>query len=191
MGTSCEIFNEFSDLIDRFQGLPIVGYRKTYMDISGYPHYENVCSNILAFYFDQKEEHRLGNLLLRSLLNTIDADVEDFNDVNVIREYRTLGNGSLDLLIDSESITIGVENKIYASVYNNLDDYSKTIDHHASKNLNSSKKIYKLVLSLNPLPFPQWAHTGFRNVTYGLLWASVRGLLGKYADKSETKWLIY
>ena len=39
--------------------------RKTFMDISGYPHYENVVSNILSFYFDDSEEHGMKDLWFR------------------------------------------------------------------------------------------------------------------------------
>lgn len=44
---------------------------KTFMEVSGYPHYENVCSNILSFYFNPNEEHRLNDIVLKSLLSTI------------------------------------------------------------------------------------------------------------------------
>ena len=46
---------------------------KTFMDISGYPHYENVCSNILAFYFNPLEEHNLNNLVMIRC-NALDID---------------------------------------------------------------------------------------------------------------------
>ena len=38
---------------------------KTFMEVSGYPHYENVCSNILSFYFNPNEEHRLNDTVLK------------------------------------------------------------------------------------------------------------------------------
>lgn len=40
-----------------------------YFSVSGYPHYENVISNILSFFFDYNEKHQLGDLWLKSLLN--------------------------------------------------------------------------------------------------------------------------
>lgn len=30
---------------------------KTFMEVSGYPHFENVASNILSFFFTSDEEH--------------------------------------------------------------------------------------------------------------------------------------
>ena len=40
----------------------------TFLDISGFPHYENVCSNILKFFFSSDELHGLKDLLVRALL---------------------------------------------------------------------------------------------------------------------------
>ena len=37
---------------------------KTFMQIAGYPHYENACSNILAFYLNPNEEHKLNDIVL-------------------------------------------------------------------------------------------------------------------------------
>lgn len=46
-----EKLNQFLfDANKLYKKIPIK--EKTFMDVSGYPHYENVCSNILAFYFN-------------------------------------------------------------------------------------------------------------------------------------------
>ena len=45
-------------LID-FKSIPQYKRTKTFMEISGYPHYENVCSNILSFYLNPANEHGL------------------------------------------------------------------------------------------------------------------------------------
>ena len=57
---------------------------KTFMEISGYPYYENVCSNILAFYLNPKEEHKLGSLLINSLFFLVLADLEILNSFNLV-----------------------------------------------------------------------------------------------------------
>ena len=38
-----------------------------YFSVSGYPHYENVVSNILSFFFDPEKEHDFGDLWIKSL----------------------------------------------------------------------------------------------------------------------------
>ncbi|MDT8392013.1 MAG: hypothetical protein RRC34_16045 [Lentisphaeria bacterium] len=40
----------------------------TLMDIAGFPHWENVYSNILAFFLDGSREHGFGNLMVRAML---------------------------------------------------------------------------------------------------------------------------
>jgi hypothetical protein len=50
------LLDDFSKLPDRVERGP------TLMEIAGYPHYEIVCSNILAFYLDPEEPHGLGTL---------------------------------------------------------------------------------------------------------------------------------
>ena len=37
--------------------------------ICGFPHYERVASNVLAFFLDNKREHGLGDLFMQSLLS--------------------------------------------------------------------------------------------------------------------------
>ena len=45
-------------LLDDSQKLPNrVERPRTFMEIAGYSHYENVCSNILAFFMDPEEPH--------------------------------------------------------------------------------------------------------------------------------------
>ena len=56
-------FNVYDKLLievsEIYKRIPIK--EKTFMDISGYSHYENVCSNILAFYFNTVDEHKFNN----------------------------------------------------------------------------------------------------------------------------------
>jgi hypothetical protein len=56
-------------LIEAFHSVPRQEpVRPTFMEISQYPHYENVSSNILAFFLDPSNPHGLGSLCLDALL---------------------------------------------------------------------------------------------------------------------------
>lgn len=59
---------EFLNLLALFKTLPHEKQNLTFMDVSGYPHYENVCSNILAFYLDPTQEHDLKDLFISAIL---------------------------------------------------------------------------------------------------------------------------
>lgn len=137
---------------------------KTFMEISGYPHYENVCSNILAFYLNPEEEHKFGNLVINALLkvakNKRQEKCEDIylKDLHIYREYITQKGNRIDIVIKNKEIVIGIENKIYASVYNDLDDYAKTLN-----NLNNNS--IKLLLSVYP-ELKNTVGNDFINITY-------------------------
>lgn len=54
---------DFSWLTDLVNALPATTKRrKNIIEIAGYPNWENVNSNLLAFYFDENEEHGLSRL---------------------------------------------------------------------------------------------------------------------------------
>ena len=61
--------SEYDDLLYEFEALPQISM--SIFDIAGYPHYENVCSNILAFYLDPNNEHGLGKLLYLCLMSLL------------------------------------------------------------------------------------------------------------------------
>ena len=85
---------------------------KTFMEISGYPYYENVCSNILAFYLNPKEEHKLGSVFINSLIKVVKNKGQkiykdiDLSHLNIYREYTTLKGNRIDIVIQNEEIVI-------------------------------------------------------------------------------------
>jgi len=113
------IFNQFESLLDIFQTLPKAKQYRTVMQVSGYPHYENVSSNILAFFFDPEEEHGLSDLLLQSLFKVIHQaqnttsdnkevstlELPSFETVKIEREYTTDGKKRIDLVITGDHTT--------------------------------------------------------------------------------------
>ena len=81
---------------------------KTFMEISGYPYYENSYSNILAFYFNPKEEHGLNDIMLKSLLeivkeknNKLKTNV-NLSNTSVFREYTTELGNRIDLVLQND-----------------------------------------------------------------------------------------
>lgn len=127
------------------KGLPETSLtRKNLIEIAGYPKWENVNSNLLAFYFDEKEEHGFNRLFFNSLIdlyeNKTGSEVqrEIFEtDFSVDREVSTDKGGRIDLVLKDESFenedsesaswSIIIENKLFADLYNNLSDYWKSI----------------------------------------------------------------
>lgn len=105
----------------------------TIFDISGYPHYENVISNWYAFFLDEKNPHGLDSLFYTSLHQLVGQDRSFRNTTVIEREYLTNEGNRIDLLVhdgnDKGYFTkpIIIECKIYADLYNKLNDYYDSI----------------------------------------------------------------
>jgi hypothetical protein len=111
--------DKIAELIDEFKRIPRVAPVRTFMEVADYPHYENVCSNILAFYLDPTLEHKMGDLLLRALMERLKINWNgEISRADITREEPSPGGGRLDLLIITDDFVIGIENKIKAPLYN-------------------------------------------------------------------------
>lgn len=161
---------------------------KTFLGIAKQPHYENVLSNILAFYFDVNDEHGFENLFINSLQEIIKQKTNKTINLNtsfdIITEYTTDNGGRIDLLLQSKEQAIIIENKVYHHLKDNdLDDYFNTIK------LRDDNKVI-IVLSLKPEPllhsreFNNIKH--FVNITHFEFLSSVIKNLPNYAtDKNK------
>lgn len=159
--------------------------QRTFMQISGFPHYEKVCSNILKFYFDSHNEHDLRDLFYRALLLCIlpENEVNPVSEVSAENEVNCDGK-FLDLLLESDQYVVGIENKIWAALYNDLDVYASEIERIASEKDLISKRI---VLSLRREE--PWAD--FISVTYEDFFSQLKSLIGHYAPAGNNKYLTY
>ncbi|MBV6446505.1 PD-(D/E)XK nuclease family protein [Nitrosomonas sp.] len=81
-----ETCEEFSDILHDFEAIPESKINMTIFNVAGYTHYENVCSNILAFYLNPNNEHGLGNLVFASLMHLAGGDEILEQNVQVNRE---------------------------------------------------------------------------------------------------------
>ena len=116
-----EDYSWLEDLINSLPELP--KERRNFFDISGFPSWENVNSNFLAFYLQENEEHNFRKLFFNSLLDCISDKLngdeegedrifknEDFDSsYSVFREYSTQKGGRIDLLIQSEDDDSDIE----------------------------------------------------------------------------------
>lgn len=183
---------DFTKILLDFKSIPRHKRTKTFMEISGYPHYENVCSNILQFYLEPNNEHGLKDLVLNSLLHLIDRDFKfdnDFEAIEVYREHKTIANNRLDLLILTENYSIGIENKIFHHLHNDLTDYKNTV---LSYCYNSRKPIC-IVLSLNKLTskedIEKITTNNFINVTYEQVFENIKQNIGRYLTNSNINYI--
>lgn len=176
--------SDFNKLIDDFSKIHTqLKNEPTFLEISGYPHYENVCSNILAFFLDPKNEHGLSDLLLRSIMECAGMNyVERLSNVEVVREDPA-GPGRIDLVIKSDSHVIAIENKIYHRTDRNpFDEYIKKIEYLPGEQI----KIF-ILLGLDK----KEPKGKFKPITYPQVFTKVRINLGEYIVDANNKYLVF
>jgi PD-(D/E)XK nuclease superfamily len=166
---------------------PPQNQQQTFMEIAGYPHFENVCSNILQFYLTPTNEHGFGRLLLDSLVMLIDRDlVADEQNIEVWREVRTSENKRIDLVVVSGNYIIGIENKVLAKVNNPFCDYTMYLNSLSG----DSKKVYKILLSLNAEK-ESIELCGFKPVTYNSFLNKIEEQFESYSQKAPNEHLVF
>ncbi|MDE0206474.1 MAG: PD-(D/E)XK nuclease family protein [Candidatus Tectomicrobia bacterium] len=177
--------NEFAALLKAFRQAPPPSVRRpTFMEVAGYPYYENVCSNILAFFLYPTHPHKLGMLFLEALARVADIqDLEGMSNSQVEREVRTEAGNSIDILIESDSHAVLVENKIFAGVNNPLAEYAAFLE------AKEQAHKHKLLLTLEPTD--AGTEHGFENITYEKLLNEIRALLGRYAGNADSGYLTF
>ena len=142
--------DQFKALLDAFKKLPPTLQRDpTTLELSGYPHLENVYSNILAFFLDPGREHGFGSLFLESLLFVAgykeqEVAIQGGEEVEVNREESTRTRKRIDLVISTDTLIVGIENKIYQPLHNDLEDYGR----HLAEKANG-RRVCKILLELN------------------------------------------
>jgi hypothetical protein len=180
-------------LLDEFRKVPgRVERPQTFMEIAGYPHYEDVCSNFLAFFFDPKGLHGLGNLLLDALMDSVSmADrIEGFGgNVSVKREVVTAAGNRIDILVTSDSRAVLIENKIFAAIVNPFDDYVAYLNGLKDENgvAYEEEKRSKILLTLQRSD--EGKDYGFVNLTHSDFASAVRSRLGHYVTAADARYL--
>jgi len=147
---------KFKNLIDDFNKLPkSEKILPTYLEISGQPHFENVCSNFLAYYFNTNESHGLKDLVLKSFIECFDEkllDEYDIETINIERELYVDEQKRIDIVIECNDLVITIENKIYHILNNRLDLYEQSI-----KRKYLDKKEYKFFFSCPKVKATNWS----------------------------------
>lgn len=180
-----------ASFLDELRDLPgRVARPQTFMEIGGYPHYENVCSNFLAFFLDPEGPHGLGSLFLdalAALVGTTGAEGGLEGSVSVEREVITEAGNRIDILRTSDSQAVLIENKIHAAVANPFGDYSGYLDGLKDENGEAYGERIKVLLTLHPSK--EGAGWGFVNVTHAGFADAVRSSLGHHVSAVDARYL--
>ncbi len=160
---------------------------QTFLEIAGYPHLENVASNILEFFFDTQAEHQFETLFLESLLETakVEFNPADLDVDSTQREAFTQANTRLDLVIGTTTLLIGIENKLFHQLNNDLRTYEKHLHAHANE-----RKVVCILLSLYPIV--QTNQLGkFIPITYREFFENIRKNMGKFLVEANQRYVPF
>ena len=185
--------DQFKVLLAEFKKLPRTPQRDpTTLELSGYPHLENVYSNILAFFLDPRREHEhgFGSLFLESLLFVAgykeqEVTIQGGEEVEVNREESTRTRKRIDLVISTDTLIVGIENKIYQPRHNDLEDYGR----HLAEKANG-RRVCKILLELNS-PKDDQELFGFKPITYQEYFDEVLRRIGPAIIGSTDRYLRF
>lgn len=168
----------------------------TLLEIAGFAHWEDVYSNILAFFLDTGQAHGFGPLFLRSVVAAYrcecgergwlaDVAPPEFVEATeaVEREVRTSADKRIDVVVDCAEFRICIENKIGAGLYNDLGEYRR----HCEEDGNG-RPVVGIVLSPHGVASPALARHRFASVTYGDLVEQVRRRMGSHLGGHNTRY---
>ena len=183
--------DQFKALLAEFKKLtPTLQRDPTTLELSGYPHRENVYSNILAFFLDPGREHGFGSLFLESLLSVAGyEEIQDGGEVEVNREEITGTRKRIDIVISTDTLIVGIENKIYHPLHNDLEDYGQHLTKKAKANGNE-RRVYKILLGLN-FPNDDQELSGFEPVTYESYFGEILRRVGPMLIGSKDRYLRF
>lgn len=180
---------KFKKLIEDFKKIDLLDADNvSILDILGYK--ETKISNLLRYFFDTKRGHNLKDLLVKSLLEAYpeEVNITDYNTKHIyMSDFQTMGNGRLDILFRGENFVVGIENKLYADLYNDLNDYSNSIDEEAKKHNKEHK--FKIVLSITNKDIPN--DNDFKNITYADFFEKINQNLPAYIYNAHPKYLLF
>jgi hypothetical protein len=174
---------ELQNFLNQNEIPKIKGKPKTFLGIAKQPHYENVLSNIYAFYFNVNEVHKFEDLFVNSLLELIDPKKEKihtFSNFNVFTEFSISKQRRIDILLKNNEQAIIIENKVYHHLNNDLSAYYKEV--------KADTKV-GVVFSLHPISNIKPSY--FVNITHLELLQQVYKNIGEYIIKGSNKYGVF
>lgn len=151
----------------------------TYIQIAGYPRWENVWSNILAFYLGDNP-HRMKGFLLDCLARLISENLGDVEKVE--REVYTENRNRIDIFVETDLACIVIENKVDALLTNDLADY---LNYCIARCVG--RKSIGIVLSKNKEEVPKPYH----NITYKELIGIIESRISEVILTSDQRYFSY
>ena len=156
-------------------------WQRSLMDITGIKHHENMWSDIYKFFFNEKEGHNMKDLFIRSLEQILEIEPNFLCDFKVEREYGAEKQERIDILLKDEENhrAIIIENKVYHTLNNDLDNYYKSICREGYDDVKV------VVLGLTKYKLKE----GYKSITHIGLLDKVFGNIHKYLPTANSNYV--
>ncbi|MBN2893693.1 MAG: PD-(D/E)XK nuclease family protein [Bacteroidales bacterium] len=131
-------------------------WKWSFLEEIGVSHKETIIAKLLGYYFNPNNRHGLGDIFLKSLLQTERYSLElkeksklqkieiqeTYDWANVIIEETTNNNNRIDILIETEKQIIAIEFKINHVLDNPLSDY----EDHINNKYTDKERVFLVLL---------------------------------------------
>ena len=190
----------YTSLLAEFQNVPIKKRNKTFMGVCQYPfsRFEEICSRVLAYYFNPEEDHGFRDLWLRAFVQSLNDPTNEYRTSlmpKIRLEEQTysadVNNKRIDIIIETVDSVYAIENKIGASLYNNLDVYSEHIENTPEYKEKRKVKVVLTAHTLSPDEKQKANETKFKEVSYKTLFENVQAILGDYVTSGNNNQLSF
>ena len=179
-------------------------HRPTFMEVAGVGHREVTVSRILAFLLDSEATHGMDELWLRSLLlaagdtdKRFDSEEWQLAPSSTQTEVVTANvkaNLRIDVVVETPDFVLGIENKIGASLYNDLAAYAGQV-----RDMAGERVPLLVTLTMHDEAAATAGHAveceglgvALCNVTYASLFARVKEGIGEAMLSADPEWLGY
>ena len=187
----------YSEILKKFSKIPIEEDDSTFLELCHYPgeRFEEICSRILEFFFQPKNKHGLRDLWVQALCVLLKCECDDAFEMRTRTEEYTSesdqSNKRIDIILQTPTLLIAIENKIGADLYNPLDAYK---EHLENKEEYKTLKRQLVVLTAHMMGGDELSKAqryGFVVLRYDQLFKEVRTRLGEYISKCDQKYLAF
>ena len=202
MNMGKEDIKKYETLLAEFQNVPIQKRNRTFMDICQYPRsrFEEICSRVLAYYFNPDEDHGFRDLWLRAFVRSCHNRSNEYNLPREVEEIiledptindKDTKNNRIDVVVVTNDTIYVIENKIEADLDNDLTTYAQHIE--KTPQYKEKRKVY-VVLTAHTLQSDEKRNAknaGFKEVSYKTLFGNVMTMLDEYKTSDNNSQLTF
>jgi hypothetical protein len=183
-------FSDLDELLVRAQTVEPAHREQTLFSLGGRRYYENPVSDLLAFFLNPSDEHRLGDLFLGAMLRCAQAvgalpdGIEPELKGAPARETTTPTGKRIDLVLEGDDWVLAIENKVTAAAYNPFAEYEAYVAERYPDKAHRAYVVFGLFKTSPPSPW--------RFVSYRSFLDRVKERIGQFLlnEGGGGKWLM-